>query len=816
MSTIFVVLLTAMSQIPAVEPAADIKAHIEARYTATPPVIDGELTDEAWQEAESASRFRNREGRLINVRTIVKFLCDDENLYIGALLVDPEPEFIRTTATQENLEGIRHDDRLDFTFDLLNYPSPQATYFSLLMNATGAILIEPHRVPNPESLCETAVISERTTLSAELSIPLRVFGLDILQAKNLWGVNIHRARGCRRPGGGDDLYWHNPEQPFDDPANFARMVLGPTSEILVSQVRPACEGVGQGNPVTVCVRNLSRTESVVGLSAFVDESAAPSPVVRQVAQMRSTFLRGSYEITRHDPKQTVTLNVTDEESGKNLYRLSMPVDVPPPLQIGFRVPRYDHLLVPPVYALRAAVYLNAPEGDPRTFRLDSDLISAATSNPIGAISREVEPGVSGVVVRARGIPEGPAEFRVRVTADNEPYARDSIPVVRLSQDEVTALPVYIEDGTQLLVDQAPYFPLGWCASADPKILESLSGGPFNCIVSRTMGQKTDTEIKTYLDTANSKDLKIIYSLGSRADESSTGKTGDSRQLDPDILREHVTTWKSHPAILAWNVAEEPQPAERGDVLSNYRMLRQLDMGHPSLLIQTGTDRIPYFFDCTDVFGIRPLLSPEDPQEAGRSIRRTIASARRHKQSWAVVPVSAFSTNRPTGTTSSGDFARSQAPTRREIRYMTYHTVIQGAKGILYDNYDDLTRMVDFEERWEWITEVARQLEEIRPFMLYGERTRIGIQQGGTDVEALAYVQGNRGLILTVNLTDEPREVSIRIPGTWATVDTLFETQKTAEFVSGYIKDTIHPLWARVYQLTGSTAESSDSQAGASE
>src|SRR5688572_1817241 len=67
---------------------------IRAARTARPPVIDGQLTDEDWALALPATSFTQRdpdEGKAPTERTEIRFLFDDDALYIGARLYDTEP-----------------------------------------------------------------------------------------------------------------------------------------------------------------------------------------------------------------------------------------------------------------------------------------------------------------------------------------------------------------------------------------------------------------------------------------------------------------------------------------------------------------------------------------------------------------------------------------------------------------------------------------------------------------------------------------------------------------------------------------------------
>src|SRR5690349_1931904 len=70
---------------------------VHAVRAAHPPVIDGRLIDEVWTSAEPATTFTQRdpdEGRPATERTEIRFVFDDEALYVAARLFDSEPALV--------------------------------------------------------------------------------------------------------------------------------------------------------------------------------------------------------------------------------------------------------------------------------------------------------------------------------------------------------------------------------------------------------------------------------------------------------------------------------------------------------------------------------------------------------------------------------------------------------------------------------------------------------------------------------------------------------------------------------------------------
>jgi uncharacterized protein DUF5916/cellulose/xylan binding protein with CBM9 domain len=78
-------------------PASQTPPTASARVVATPPVIDGRLTDSVWLEATPITGFVQRElheGAPITERTEVRILTDGQALYVGAWLYDSDPTAI--------------------------------------------------------------------------------------------------------------------------------------------------------------------------------------------------------------------------------------------------------------------------------------------------------------------------------------------------------------------------------------------------------------------------------------------------------------------------------------------------------------------------------------------------------------------------------------------------------------------------------------------------------------------------------------------------------------------------------------------------
>ena len=89
-----VLLFTAME----VFPQSDIpKKQAEAVRISVPPKIDGILNDSSWLKASPSGDFIQVEpvfGKPASCRTEVRFIFDDDALYVGAMMFDPSPDSI--------------------------------------------------------------------------------------------------------------------------------------------------------------------------------------------------------------------------------------------------------------------------------------------------------------------------------------------------------------------------------------------------------------------------------------------------------------------------------------------------------------------------------------------------------------------------------------------------------------------------------------------------------------------------------------------------------------------------------------------------
>ncbi len=161
--------------------------------------IDGRLNESSWNEAEKAVDFVQTEpvpGNKATTPTEVSFLYDNNAIYIGARLLDPEPDKILKEFSLRDQTG--NADNFSVFFD--TYKSG-LNGFLFLVTASGvqyeAIVTDNNDDTNWNAVWESAVIQDENGWYVELKIPyssLR-FPSDNIQEWNVqFGRELRRLR----------------------------------------------------------------------------------------------------------------------------------------------------------------------------------------------------------------------------------------------------------------------------------------------------------------------------------------------------------------------------------------------------------------------------------------------------------------------------------------------------------------------------------------------------------------------------------------------------------------------------------------------
>ena len=173
-----------------------------------PIVIDGQLDDAAWQDAEPLSEFIQgapKTGYPATEQTVVRLLYDSQYFYVGARCEDSEPDKLVVPGLFQDF-STPETDLFGFSLDTFH---DRRNAFTIIVNPRGALKESQHFDDSRyEDLAWEGVILVKTSIeswgwSAEFAIPLTTLRFDPARSEQVWGANF--ARRIRRKN--EESFW---------------------------------------------------------------------------------------------------------------------------------------------------------------------------------------------------------------------------------------------------------------------------------------------------------------------------------------------------------------------------------------------------------------------------------------------------------------------------------------------------------------------------------------------------------------------------------------------------------------------------------
>ena len=169
---------------------------IVARHTDDPITLDGVLDEPAWQEAEPATNFIQREpyqGEPATEKTEIRVLYDDEAIYFGVWAWDREPEKLIINHLEQDFSH-QDDDGVSFYIDTFN---DDRNSYGFYINPVGAkremqsVDEGKYQIFEWEDVWDTKTQITDQGWFAEVRIPFKSlrFSKDRVQT---WGLNLQR------------------------------------------------------------------------------------------------------------------------------------------------------------------------------------------------------------------------------------------------------------------------------------------------------------------------------------------------------------------------------------------------------------------------------------------------------------------------------------------------------------------------------------------------------------------------------------------------------------------------------------------------
>ena len=181
-----------------IDPDTVPRPSLEARRAATPIILDGDLSDEAWALADSTKgvfyQSIPNQGMPSAERTVVRVLYDDERLYIGATMYDSRPEALVVAGMEQDFST---QDSDIFGFALDTYLDRQNAYL-FAVNPAGAVF-DAQAFNDQQSVnrawegeIEVSTSVHDRGWVAEIAVPMTTLRFRRTDGAQNWGLNFSR------------------------------------------------------------------------------------------------------------------------------------------------------------------------------------------------------------------------------------------------------------------------------------------------------------------------------------------------------------------------------------------------------------------------------------------------------------------------------------------------------------------------------------------------------------------------------------------------------------------------------------------------
>ena len=380
--------------------------------------------------------------------------------------------------------------------------------------------------------------------------------------------------------------------------------------------------------------------------------------------------------------------------------------------------------------------------------------------------RMVEPGYDANFL-LKSIPDGFLTIKASFTSLNDGIILSETRYYKGKLKRHPRVARMTKDLTILDKKGKPFFPIG-TYGAPVEDYNKLKEAGYNFVV-------TDVD-----------NLDNVHEAGLFAAVHVSGKT-------PQDFTDFINKYKDHPAILCWMLYDEPgyNKADLQYIYDIYNAAYKADKVHPSYLVITHNSVYKTFGPLCDVLAIDTYpIADGSIEDVGGNI------ALAYNQLENIVPIwncgQMFS------------WPNQRRPNPQEHRFMTYSSIINGAKGTLWYTYkgygQDLP--VDDPELWEAQKILLSELNKLAPLFL-----EPGFGKEVQELSKYKFVQAvvknsSIGIFILASNSSKTETVQVKLK-----LDTKFDGKlkvinENREVIvkNGIIEDGFKPLDVHIYKL----------------
>ncbi|MGI6356079.1 MAG: sugar-binding protein [Lentisphaeria bacterium] len=769
------------------------------------PQIDGVGEDSCWtsQPWQSGFTVLGDPKRPAVPDTAFKVTHDGRNLYLLIRCAEPKmASLVAATAPEVDAPRRWKDDSLEISL----VPHSHLRYYKLMVNANGFYSDETPIDNNTgafvyyhdwswSSFAEVKASRAADSWTVELRIPF--FSMDLQEATGAWGFNIGRNRYADPDIKKESSSWSPiPEVNHCLPTHFRSLELEKVDlaryrwELNVPDGTVRRDGESFLYDLAPSVRNFTGDFRLGVMSGWLlppqGGGELASPADGPVVEFKSgIMLKTPVSIPFAKPGEYLLRLLFSGQDGVPLKLAETRVHLDyTPVKITIETPVYRNNIYAtmPDKTLRASI-----EIDQVVHKVEQ--IEACLTGPKGNVHRvslPLEQGIARFTYDMAKLPDGDYYLEVlkqRVRIRKLPYQKGE---------------VWCDKNDAVFVDGKPFVLFGWTHGKEvcaPGITGAKTYDQFadsdNCLKDMNQLLERNPAMKLVLIPYSEKNRypQVIFSEESRRGDSLTPK-----QIEH--LTRHITKIRSHPAVLAYDLGDEPECRDNNPEW--YRKVRELltelDPYHPCVMLNQDFSAIRKYACGGDIN--MPDCYPHfyEPDKSIRPLHTISAYAREARKTgpaWLMPQAFCW----PTG--ASDKIGR--APTFTELRNQVYQVFANDCKGVLlYSLYTYLCQQ--YEQLRLGPEFIARELLLLTDFIAAPPAPGLTVSAEGLEganFQSCLKRVGDRVAIFAVNTAKSSFKVRFAASNLPATLHILSE-ERTVAVADGVFEDTFAPEEARVY------------------
>ena len=342
------------------------------------------------------------------------------------------------------------------------------------------------------------------------------------------------------------------------------------------------------------------------------------------------------------------------------------------------------------------------------------------------------------------LPEGAARLRLTLLDPKQRLTLGETAVSVTVAAPPAAVPVQacvIDERGRAIVAGKPFLPVGLYhhAFATREDLDLIAASPFNCIMpynSLSLQFKESAKtgiagISEVLDACQAKGVKIIFSIKDvYAGTTYAPTTVLGAEGEAAIVEKAVTTFRAHPALLAWYINDELPTSMLDRLTARRREVNRLDPFHPTWAVFCDFAEVPVYGPTCDIVGVDPYPVADATTRDMRRVKFGMDMTTRAvgtsagMAAWVVPQIMNWGCYDEKAKNDRAYYqTKFRDPTEYEMIAMSLLCAIQGAKGFIYYSFSDLTGVIgasakpDFERRWPEVCRMGAAVTALAPFLL---------------------------------------------------------------------------------------------------